>query len=74
MDNHGIHLVLYAVAYGVSLNLIASFCMRLTFRDAFRALDQKQRHVLSLWSTVLIFYIAFSLPLFIIGMRFVRSL
>ena len=72
MFSHGDHLILYAVTYGVFLYFVSSYCLRLAFRDAVQALDQKKHRNFMRGSTLFTSFMLVSLPLFIVGMRFVH--
>lgn len=67
MYYHGFHLILYTVTYGAFLNFVSSYCSGLIFRDAI----QRHRNFMR-GSMMFALFVMFSLPLFIIGMRFIR--
>lgn len=66
------HLLLVFSGYVIFLNVVSSWCIRLTFQEAIEALRRGQRSNLSLWSMVRILIIPLSLPLFVIGMLSIR--
>ena len=73
MPFHGLHLLLFALAYGVFLEVVASAFSRRRMGDAIQAAREGQPDTAKGRTRAsCVKVVIFSLPLFILGLFFVR--